>query len=391
VSSWSFTCRLNDVLETSPYDWFSDIIRRLCPIWWCSIPRGLPQPCLFALPSCSPISHIRLVLNPITEPAHLSSSLDCPECKVSARLARRSWKLQSTTSCSRVSMGQGVPRTFANYAEWLVRRSYHRSSARRSSVSIAISLASDVRLAVFRSVSSHNKDRPESIILAHDAEARCQSIRKVTEQPAMQFAIDRVRRRRRHSRALLAAVYHRHVNEITAIIGRQIKAGRDLERDARLTDLLRALIASDAPDATHHTSDQRPLVGKYLDMLPACDISFVELMLCQKVEGEPDHTWRMRYFGCHSAMIAKVTLDFVFNIGGLPYHKLGRFLHFCLNDMQQGLPAEPGCSFSMSFGLQRLKRMTTEKHSWITTDTFLHSLMKTLLGQIWNRRKSLGL
>lgn len=182
------------------------------------------------------------------------------------------------------------------------------------------------------------------------------------------------------------------VTQITTIIRRQIKAGRDLERDANFSGLLRALIGSDGADAIHRTSDQRPLVGKYLEMLPACDVSFVEEILCQNAEGVPDHTWKMRYFGWHSTMIAKLTLESIFSDKtGLPDYKLGHFLRYCLNDMQRGFPKEPGCSVSMSFGLHLLRRLTKEGYSRINNDTFLRSLVEPLLSRAWKRRKILGL
>jgi hypothetical protein len=335
--------------------------------------------------------HIRLVLNPITESTRLSSNLDCPETKGLGSASSTIMEASIDNKLLRSLDGSSCASHFRKLRENGLSDSAitaHLLGAVRSQslsplplMSVWLSFAQSpttIKTALGQSFSLTTRK------LAIKAFGKLLNSRRWrllwTEFGGVEGIVE-----------LFTQLSIIEVNQITTIIGHQIKAGRDLERDVSLSDLLRALIASDVPAAMHHTSDQRPLVGKYMEMLPACDVSFVEDMLCQKVEGVPDHTWRMQYFSCHSAMIAKSTLQSVFNAGGLPYHRLGHFLQFCLNDMQQGFPAEAGCSVSMSFGLQLLKRMTTEKQSWITNNTFLHSLMEPLLGQTWNRRKSLGL
>lgn len=181
------------------------------------------------------------------------------------------------------------------------------------------------------------------------------------------------------------------IDFITKIIGHHIVAGKDTGRDAFMSDLLRALLGVGRVDAGHKNPDHRYLVGKYLEILPACDGSFVEEMLCRKVTGVPDHEWQLKHFRSHSALIARLTMKSAFESGHLPARTFEGCLSFCLKNLQLGFSTERGCSMSMSFALEILKRLAEDKRSNLPVDEYLHQLYETLMNPSWRKRKLIGL
>lgn len=180
------------------------------------------------------------------------------------------------------------------------------------------------------------------------------------------------------------------ISLLTKIIGHRLKAGKDSARDTAISSLLRALLGVDDANAIHNNPDQRYLNGKYLEMLPACDSSFVEKMLCQRENIVPDHIWALKHFRCHSVLIIQLTTRAAFKDGHLPNRTFQDCLSFCLEHLQQGFPTEVGCSMSMSFALHILRRLAVDERPNLPVDRYLYQLLEPLTSLSWKRRKLIG-
>jgi len=167
------------------------------------------------------------------------------------------------------------------------------------------------------------------------------------------------------------------------------------ERKQRITELVRGLLPSAYPGSRYKSSDQRPLLYHYAQLVPACTSGFVEEILCQKSHPLLENLPTKFVVLYHFKSLRRLVLDTIsrkdsFNPGAAE-HILAKYLPPLCKSVPPTAGAEPGFSASMTFAVTVLQYLATQKDTHFPAELFLSELMEPLMRRLgscktdWNR------
>ena len=169
-------------------------------------------------------------------------------------------------------------------------------------------------------------------------------------------------------------------------IGHCAKGRRYPDRDREITDLFCGLAKSDFPHAVHQSSDQRPLLHRYVHLLPACSSDFIETLLFTKPRffiSSPSSSLLRR----HSVPFAKLTRGILFEKHDSKV-SLQWILPSVFLELSDGFRFRPGWYISMSFAIELLRKLAAHEEVNLQQDFSLSDLVKSLMERVMVKRSS---
>ena len=163
----------------------------------------------------------------------------------------------------------------------------------------------------------------------------------------------------------------------------------DIERQRRITELLQCLMWPLYPSSLYENRDQRPLLGLYVSIIPACTSDFVESLLRQ--ESHPllkslPRKWLVQH---HFELLRRLVLDAISREDSLKDAAAQRLLDF-IPLLLHGTPSvpvlEPGFSASMSLAVSILERITQKEEVRFPERIFMPLLMVPLARRLQANR-----
>ena len=155
------------------------------------------------------------------------------------------------------------------------------------------------------------------------------------------------------------------------------------KKRARITELLQGLLPLIYQNLPFKSSDERPLVGIYSSLVPACSSQFVDellrdgtspLLRSRRHDGANNsHLLRAQY-----ELLRRHCIDIIFRSG-----KSSVDLKYYLRPLLRSTPpfpsAEPGYSESMLFSLTVLRKLAAQQNITVEYHTILKDLIEPLL------------
>lgn len=178
------------------------------------------------------------------------------------------------------------------------------------------------------------------------------------------------------------------VKEISVVIGScqgrsAVKNG--IGRQRRVTELLQCLMYPLYPSSAYENRDQRPLHGRYAQMVPACTPGFVEDLLRQESHPLLESIRRKRLMRNHFDLLRRLVLDAVSqqdSLKGAAAHRILDYLPLLLHFSPSTLVVEPKFSASMSLAVSILERITVDEEVHFPEREFMPMLMVPLMRRL---------
>ena len=178
------------------------------------------------------------------------------------------------------------------------------------------------------------------------------------------------------------------VKEISVVIGScqgrsAVKNG--IERQRRVTELLQCLMSPLYPSSAHESRDQRPLHGRYAQMVPACTPGFVEDLLRRESHPLLKSLRRKRLMRNHFELLRRLVLDAVSqqdSLKGAAAHRVLDYLPLLLHFSPSTPVVEPKFSTSMSLAVSILERIAVDEEVHFPERGFMPMLMVPLMRRL---------
>ena len=158
-----------------------------------------------------------------------------------------------------------------------------------------------------------------------------------------------------------------------------------IERQRRITELLQSLMHHLFPSSAYESRDQRPLHGRYAQMVPACTAGFVEDLLRQQSHPLLESQSRKRLMQNHFELLRQLVLDAVSqqdSLKGAAAHRVLDYLPLLLHFSPSVPVLEPNFSACMSLAVSILKRITVDKEVHFPEREFMPMLMVPLMRRL---------